>query len=93
MKTELKAVEILREKLKELWDTRPFWFGCEAHHEKIFAVEDAIKELQELTQEKSCEGCALICVDGRDCDTAQKTKEAIGMKYSEMCFHCYTPKR
>lgn len=57
---ELKAVEILRERLKELWDTRPLWFGdSEAHHNKIFAVEDAIKELRELTQEKSCEGCEL----------------------------------
>ena len=55
-------------------------------------IDEALAELQELTQEKSCRQCALICIDGKDCDLASKTKQATGMKYVEMCFSCYTPK-
>jgi aldehyde:ferredoxin oxidoreductase len=54
--------------------------------EKIVKIRT---EIQEFTQEKSCLECSIVCVNGIDCDTARKTKEATGMKYSEMCFHCY----
>lgn len=46
---ELKATVILKEKLKELWDTRPFWLGNgEAHHEKIFGTQESLEELEQL---------------------------------------------
>lgn len=55
-------------------------------------IESVVKTLK-LLADKNCLECALICIDGKDCDTAQKTKEATGMKYSEMCFNCYRLKQ
>ena len=63
MKTELKAVEILRMLAKDLSVTKE----CNPH-KKVQTVEihftddgksiqEALAELAELTQEKSCEGC------------------------------------
>ena len=65
----------------------------ESYKKETQELNKALSELQELTQEKSCRQCALICIDGKDCDLASKTKQATGMKYAEMCFSCYTPKR
>lgn len=32
-------------------------------------------------------------VNGKDCDTVKQAKKVTGMKYSEMLFNCYTPKK
>ena len=91
MKTELKAVEILMW-VKTLKRTNFFGDETPVKQEIQDKIDEALAELQYLTQ-KSCKECALINrEDGSICDTAQKTKEATGMKYTEMCFHCYTPK-
>jgi hypothetical protein len=81
---KLKAVEMLQEIAIRL---DPFDNKIE-----LALLDGVFAELQELTQEKSCKQCALICIDGKDCDLASKTKQATGMKYAEMCFSCYTPK-
>ena len=60
---ELKAVEILLKTRAEI--ANPI----------IVTTEDfnkALAELQELTQEKSCKQCALICIDGEDCDLGER---------------------
>ena len=67
MKTELKAVEILRMLAKDLSVTKE----CNPH-KKVQTVEihftddgksiqEALAELAELTQEKSCETCRTSC--------------------------------
>lgn len=56
-------------------------------------IESVVKTLKLLAVDKSCLSCNGININGFDCHTAQQTKEATGMKYSEMCFHCYRPKQ
>ena len=66
MKTELKAVEILKKQLKlfeetfsELKENPKFKesMAYEFYKKEIQELNKALSELQELTQEKSCERC------------------------------------
>lgn len=85
---ELKAVEILQDLL-----------GYEEEEKSKIKIREALAELKELTQEKSCEGCYFIeernpfYVEGNQPKYTCRCPENF-VKYVEKDFYCnhYTPK-
>ena len=54
---KLKALDILREQLKENYNKRPFFFGVEKYHkDKIDKLHDAIEELENIISKKKAKG-------------------------------------
>ncbi len=53
-----KALEILTNLLKQKYDDRPFVFGVEKAHIEIDNIHEAIAEIEEAMETKTCKLCA-----------------------------------
>ena len=65
---ELKALEILKELLKQKYKNQPLWFGVQNSIEKIEEIHEAIQELEKL---KCCQNCKFYSIS--ECKIECKT--------------------
>lgn len=86
---KLKAIEILKNNLKILTETKEtIYIKSESLDNQILKINEAIKELEKL-EYKSCLTCNLV----HDCKFANEVRKQFGTKLKEQCFYCWESKQ